>query len=204
MPGGAAFLSIGANSKARFNLSKASVLMLDSTTLGMSVLVQIIKGFGAQTIHRCTNVEDARDVAARQPLHLIIADALSPTGAGYDFVQWVRRDAPEPNCFCPIIIIEGHTRAIDVARARDSGANFMLKRPMSPLALMERIIWIGHEDRGFIIGPTYAGPDRRFHDEGPPKSGGRRWNDKAIAADPGDAAETPEPPNPPESLEGQP
>ena len=170
-------MSIEAHPNARFNLSKASVLLLDSTTMGLSVLAQIVKGFGAHSIHKCTDVDDAKSIARTQPLHLSIVDALSPSDGGYAFVQWMRREAPEPNSFSPIILIEGHTRASDVAKARDSGANFMLKRPLSPLQLMERIIWIGGEDRSFVLGPTYAGPDRRFHNGGPPVSGGRRWND---------------------------
>lgn len=175
-------MSIDDHPKARFNLSKASVLLLDSTALGLQVLNQIIKGFGAQTIYRCTDVKDAKDVVKTEPLHLTIVDALSPSDGGYEFVQWMRREAPEPNSYSPIIVVEGHTRAIDVAKARDSGANFMLKRPISPLSLMERIIWIGGEERGFVLGATYAGPDRRFRDEPlPPGVTRRRWNDPKVS-----------------------
>ena len=159
-------------------------MLLDSTTMGLSVLAQIVKGFGAQSIHRCTDVNDAKSIARTQPLHRSIVDALSPSDGGYEFVQWMRREAPEPNSFSPIIVIEGHTRASDVAKARDSGANFMLKRPLSPLQLMERIMWIGGEDRSFVVGASYAGPDRRFHNDGPPATGGRRWNDpKPVVTD---------------------
>lgn len=186
-------MAIDANSRARFNLSKASVLLLDSTTVGMGVLNQILKGFGANVIYRCTSVRDAQDVVRGQTLQLILADTLSPSGDGYDFVTWLRRTAPEPNRYCPVILLDGHTRTVDVSRSRDCGANFLLKRPLSPLALMERILWIGHEDRQFVENDTYAGPDRRFHDE--PVSECRRWNDvpaeAAAEAEPA-APETPE------------
>jgi CheY-like chemotaxis protein len=170
-------LSIEDHPNARFNLSKASVLLLDSTSMGLSILHQMVKGFGAHTIYRCTDVTNAKSIARAQPLHLLIVDALSPSDGGYEFVQWMRREAPEPNSFSPIILIEGHTRGSDVAKARDAGANFMLKRPLSPLQLMERIIWIGGEERSFVVGASYAGPDRRFQNAGPPVTGGRRWND---------------------------
>ena len=171
-------------SNTRFNLNKASVLLLDSTTMGLSVLAQIIKGFGAHSIHRCTDINDAKSIARTQRLHLSIIDAQSPSAGGYEFVQWMRREAPEPNSFSSIIVIEGHTRASGVAKARDAGANFMMKRPLSPLQLMERIMWIGSEDRSFVSGASYAGPDRRFHDDGPPATCGRRWNDpKPVAAE---------------------
>jgi CheY-like chemotaxis protein len=177
-------LSIEDHPQARFNLSKASVLLLDSTSMGLSILFQITKGFGAYTIYKCTDVNHAKEIARSETLHLLIVDALSPSDGGYEFVRWMRREAPEPNSFSPIILIEGHTRPRDVAKARDCGANFMLKRPLSPLQLMERIIWIGGEDRSFVVGASYAGPDRRFHNGGAPAGGGRRWNDaKPMVAD---------------------
>jgi CheY-like chemotaxis protein len=171
-------VALEANSKSRFNLSKASVLLLDSNPMGLGVLAQILKGFGAGVLYRCAAVDEAKEVTQTQALHLIIADTMSPGGEGIDFVVWARRDAPDPNRYCPIILVDGHTRAADVSRARDCGANFLLKRPLSPLSLMERIIWIGGEDRGFILGETYAGPDRRFKDDPIPGGHGRRWNDK--------------------------
>jgi response regulator RpfG family c-di-GMP phosphodiesterase len=175
-------VALDTNSKARFNLSKASVLLLDSTPMGLGVLGQILKGFGAGVLFRCTSVDDAKEIAQTEALHLVIADTMSPTGAGYDFVTWMRREAPDPNRYAPIILVDGHTRVVDVSRARNCGSNFLLKRPLSPLSLMERVIWIGGEDRGFVLGETYAGPDRRFKDQPIPGGRGRRWNDKSPEA----------------------
>jgi CheY-like chemotaxis protein len=171
-------VALEANSKSRFNLSKASVLLLDSNPMGLGVLAQILKGFGAGVLYRCSNVDEAKDITQTQALHLIIVDTMSPGGAGYDFVVWARREGPDPNRYCPIILVDGHTRATDVSRARDCGANFLVKRPLSPLSLMERLIWIGGEDRGFVLGESYAGPDRRFKDDPVAGGRGRRWNDK--------------------------
>ena len=53
-------------------------------------------------------------------------------------------------------------------RARDCGANFILARPLSPEVLLERILWIAREKRHFISCSSYVGPDRRFHEAGPP------------------------------------
>lgn len=167
-------------SKTRFNLEKASVLVLDPTPMGMQILVQILTGFGARTLHRCHKLEEAKDIIGSREVHLSVIDAMGATGEGYEFVHWLRRHAPEPNCFSPVVVAEGHTRMADVTRARNCGANFLIKRPLSPTALLERIIWIGAEERGFVAGLTYAGPDRRFRNDGPPPEGGRRWNDTLV------------------------
>lgn len=164
-------------SRARFNLNRASVLLLDATPVGMDILVQIVTGLGAKTLARCTTAAEAQATASRVELDLIIADAISPTGEGYDFVRWLRREATEPNRYCPLLLTSGHTPASDVARARDCGAHFILKRPLTPMAVIERIIWISREGRNFISCEAYVGPERRFQNMGPPSGKGRRRTD---------------------------
>ena len=164
-------------SRARFNLNRASVLLLDATPVGMDILVQIVTGLGAKTLARCTTAAEAQATASRVELDLIIADAISPTGEGYDFVHWLRREATEPNRYCPLLLTSGHTPASDVARARDCGAHFILKRPLTPMAVIERIIWISREGRNFISCDAYVGPERRFQNMGPPSGVGRRRTD---------------------------
>src|SRR5665213_2141524 len=61
-----------------------------------------------------------------------------------------------------------HTERGAVERARDCGSNIVLAKPVSPQSLLERIIWIAREKRPFVNCGSYMGPDRRFHDTGPP------------------------------------
>jgi DNA-binding response OmpR family regulator len=173
-------------SRARFNLGRASVMLLDATTLGMDILVQIVTGLGVKSLHRCINIEEAKTVTERFELDLIIADAISPTGEGYDYVHWLRREASEPNRYCPVLLTSGHTLASEVARGRDCGAHFILKRPLTAMAVIERIIWVSREGRNFISCDAYVGPERRFQNLGPPSGRGRRKTD--LSARVGEAA----------------
>ena len=54
-------MALDPTSRVRFNLSAAAVLLLDPTPLGMSILVQIVTGFGARTLYRCTTAAEARE-----------------------------------------------------------------------------------------------------------------------------------------------
>ena len=81
----------------------------------------------------------------------------------------------------------------DRARARDCGANFLVKRPLSPMALLERIVWVSKEGRGFVLDENYVGPDRRFKATVMPK-GGRRREDRVTTIE-GDGGETPSDPS---------
>ena len=174
-------------SRARFNLDKASILLLDDSPVGMSILVQIVTGLGAKQLHRCVSVEAAQEVASTHELDLAIVDAMSPTGAGYDFVKWMRTSAQEPNCYAPVLLTTAHTPATDVIKARDCGGHIMIKKPIAPIVMLERIIWVAKEGRPFLFTESYVGPDRRFRDSGPPDGVGRRREDieKGMNADTG-------------------
>ncbi|MEK7429831.1 MAG: response regulator [Pseudomonadota bacterium] len=171
-------MGLNPESRARFNLERASVLLLEESPMGMSILVQILTGFGAKTLHRCEKVEEAKDAIGKVEVDLIICDALGASGAGYDFVEWLRGSRIEPNCYVPVLLTAGHTPSNAVARARDCGAHFVMAKPLTPIAVLERILWIAREGRRFVECDTYMGPDRRFKNEGVPSGMvGRRRDD---------------------------
>ena len=194
-------MALDVASRARFNLERAGVLLLDDTPLGMSILVQIVTGLGAKQLYRCTSVERAQEVASQHEIDLAIVDAMAPEGKGYDFVEWLRREAQEPNCYTPTLITTAHTPASDIVRARDCGGHFIIKKPIAPIVMLERIIWVAKAGRPFLFTGTYVGPDRRFRDDGPPDGEGRRREDLAKAEAVAKAAvelEPPEAEDPPE------
>lgn len=171
-------MGLNPESRARFNLQRASVLLLEETPLGMSILVQILTGFGAKTLHRCENVEEAEATVQKVELDLMVVDALGPSGAGYDFVSWLRRSGIQPNCYAPVLLTAGHTPNAAVSKARDCGAHFIVAKPLTPISVLERILWISKEGRRFVECDTYVGPDRRFKNEGVPAGmKGRRRDD---------------------------
>ncbi|HEX2558759.1 response regulator [Phenylobacterium sp.] len=187
-------MALSATSRARFNLSEAKIMLLDATPLGMQVLVQILSGFGAKNMVRASSTAEARDFLDVNQFDLMVVDTLGPEGQGYDFVHWLRRSEFKMNCHVPVLMTTGHTRAADVQRARDCGAHFIIAKPLTPIGLLERIIWIARESRQFVECDRYIGPDRRFRDielpEGHPR---RRRTDQilqsalAAAAADGDA-----------------
>jgi CheY-like chemotaxis protein len=182
-------MGLDPNSRARFNLKDASVLLLDESQLGMTILVQIVTGLGAKNLHRCADIESARAVVENNQIDLAIVDSLAATGEGYDFVEWLRRDAGEPNCYTPVLMTTSHTPRSQISRARDCGANIIIKKPFPPITVLERIIWSSKEGRKFLFSDSYVGPDRRFRDVGPPKGekGRRREDFNATPLPGGDA-----------------
>lgn len=171
-------MALDPNSRARFNLSNTVVLLLDPTPLGLAIMTQILAGFGAKKVHRCATVDEAKTAARQYEVDLMIVDSIAESGEGYEFVRWLRRELPEPNRHAPVLLTAAHTRASDVANARDCGGHFIVAKPLAPIVVLERIIWIAREGRAFLLSQSYVGPDRRSG-KNPPRNHPRRRRDDA-------------------------
>jgi DNA-binding response OmpR family regulator len=167
----------GLDPKFRINLERVTALIVDGNPLGADILRQVLTGFGVRRLHRAGSGAEAEALVQEREINLIVSSDVLPDMSGYDFCRWLRRSRIETNAFAPLIIVCGHTRRSDVQRARDSGANFVLTKPISTKVLLERVVWISRENRPFVEAGDYLGPDRRFQDLGPPESGGRRRGD---------------------------
>ncbi len=187
--------------KAWINLEKARVLLLDDHAEGGNILAQIVMGFGVKRITRSTAVAEAQELCAASEFHIILVNANLHESPAFEFIDWLRRAGLQHNSFTPVILVTGHTQRGQVEKARDCGANIVLAKPVSPQSMLERIIWIAREKRPFVNCETYMGPDRRFHDTGPPaEMKGRRHNDPPEGEATAAAAEPSQ--QPAESFEG--
>ena len=175
-------MAVSSDSRARFNLSRTVVLLFDPTAMGLAILGQILSGFGARSIHRCQTIDEAKQVVADFEIELMIVDSIAESGEGYEFVRWLRKSAPEPNRHAPILMTAAHTRGHDVKKARDCGGHFIVTKPLAPIVVLQRIIWIAREGRAFLLSENYVGPDRRFGKKEPPADHPRRRREDAAAA----------------------
>lgn len=176
----------GLDPKFRINLEKVAALTVDGNALGADILRQVLTGFGVRRLMRAASGAEAQHLVQEHEVNLIVCSDELPDMSGYDFVRWLRRSKIETNAFAPLIIVGGHTRRAMVQQARDSGANFVLAKPISTKVLLERVIWISREARPFVETGDYLGPDRRFQELGPPESGGRRRGDPPAGSQPND------------------
>jgi len=144
-------------------------MLIDANPQGLDILTQMFAGFGARTPHRCETVKEAQGMLRKVDVDLIVIEADLPGDMdGYDFVRWLRRAGMPQNTFTSVILVSGHTRAQNVARARDCGSNFIIVKPISPRILLQRVTWVAKESRQFVECDAYIGPDRRFKNAGPP------------------------------------
>jgi CheY-like chemotaxis protein len=162
----------------RINLEKVSVLIVDDSAPSLDLLAQVVSGFGVKTMQRAESAKVAQVQLRERTFDLVISATNMAGVDGYELVKWLRLGALEANRYVPVILVSGHTPPSQVFKARDSGANFTVAKPITPKVLLERILWAAREERQFIECDSYLGPDRRFKNEGPPIGvEGRRRDD---------------------------
>lgn len=171
------------NPDVRINLERASVLLLDSTAIGMGVLAQIFAGFGARKLHKCWTVDEAKSLLKDSEIDLLVLNDEIAGVPGHEVVRWLRRLEGNVNAFASVILVGGHVRRSAVHLTRDCGANFLMAKPLSPRMVLERVVWVSREKRPFLETDTYVGPDRRFHIPSETENLGRRRGDEMAAID---------------------
>lgn len=173
--------------ETRINLTKATIAVIDGGQHSLEVTGQILKGFGVAVVQRYDQLADATKAITLKAIDLILIDPSIEEGGGYTFIKDLRHSSG-PNAYTPVILVGGHVKRSNVAKARDMGVNFVVTKPLSPTVLLQRILWVARDKRPFVEAGHYIGPDRRFKFEGPPMgSDGRRNGDLQTPL--GDAVE---------------
>ncbi|MFZ1989946.1 MAG: response regulator [Alphaproteobacteria bacterium] len=174
-------------SKARLNLGKISAVLVDGDKYVQDLLGQMLRGFGLEHLATFDRGETAKDYITNNNVDLFIVEAVLPDMPGTDIVKYIRRLENAQTRMLPIIVLTGYTQVGAVERARDCGANLVIKKPVSPQVLFDRLAWVSKNQRPFIESENYMGPDRRFKSIGPPGGVGRRATD--LSAEVGAATE---------------
>lgn len=159
---------------AVFNLSDAVTMVVDDSEFALELTTQALMGFGIRPRYVCRSAIDAMEKLSVHDVDLLIVDAEMPGMDGYELVRWLRRSGTDGNAFAPVVMTAAHVRRSKVNAARDCGINFLVTKPFSASALLERLIWVARDTRPFLQVGDYFGPDRRFHDIPPPDGIERR------------------------------
>jgi DNA-binding response OmpR family regulator len=171
-------MSLVAQPLSQFNLSNSRILVLESTGLELDLYSRMLMGFGARDILKCMNLAQAEAVLQGDDVDLIIVDAKLANADGCEFVRALRSSRNKKCAFIPVLVMAGHTPRNRVTLARDCGAHFVVRKPLSPAILLERILWIAQENRPFVECDAYVGPERRFKTDEAAACAARRNGDR--------------------------
>lgn len=162
----------------RINLGESTVLLIDDNARSLDLLSSLFHGFGVKEQIKCESAAAAVEVLKRRSVDLVLVDCSMPDMDGYDLTRWIRRETEAPLRYIPIIMLTGHAAQSQIYKSRDTGASFVVAKPLTPKVLLKRILWLGSDEREFVECESYVGPDRRVRNFGPPLGmPGRRAGD---------------------------
>lgn len=154
------------------NLRRISFLVADSGDSYRAIVRSILFGFGAGQVEEAESVATAEVMLRTKALDFLVVSYDLSGGGGISLLKTIRADKEHPRRSIPIVVSMSAARRMDVASARDAGANFIIAKPISPKSLFDRLSWIAHHPRPYWDSESYYGPDRRFRP--PSGSGGPR------------------------------
>jgi DNA-binding response OmpR family regulator len=173
--------------KQKMNFAGVTALLVEGDRHCMSLLAELLRRFGLETQISVETGAEAKAYIERASIDLCFCEWTLMDMEGAELVRWMRRNAPGPVRFIPIIVLTGYSQMDAVVAARDAGASFVVKKPLSPQIIYDRLAWAAQSSRKFIESESYVGPDRRFKSLGPPDGLGRRSTD--LSQDVGQATE---------------
>jgi CheY-like chemotaxis protein len=165
--------------QARLNLKGVSTLLIDGEQFTRGLIARMLRGFGMDPAKQFENGETVKAFLKHNCPDLILVEAVLPDMPSAELINWIRKQDKGPTRFVPIIVLTGYTQMRTVAAARDAGANNVVKKPVSPQGLFDRITWVARVARPFIEAGDYVGPDRRFRQIEPPDGKYKRDTDNA-------------------------
>jgi DNA-binding response OmpR family regulator len=165
----------------RMNLKNVTSLIVDRDHYTRGLIAHMLRGFGMESPMLVDNGEQAKSSLTEcRPDIVFIEGDLSDMPSA-DLLGWIRRQTKNPLRFVPLIVMSGYTQLRMLAMARDGGAHIIVRKPVSPQTLFDRILWVARNTRPFVESDTYVGPDRRFHDILPPDGIFRREAEPQVA-----------------------
>jgi len=145
-------------------LADINVLVVDDQEFIRSMVRIMLRALGCENVYDATNGEDAWEMLQSRSIDLVIADwSMSPM-TGVELTHLIRNDANSPNTYLPVIMISGFADRQRIIKARDSGINEFVVKPLSANALFGRVENVIEYPRAFVRTETFFGPDRRRKD----------------------------------------
>ncbi len=142
-------------------LRDVSILVVDDQDFILNLVREMLRVLGAETIYDARDGEEAWEMLQTNPIDMMITDWYMKPVDGLALVHRVRNDQKSPNPYLPIIMISGYSERLRIIKARDSGINEFVVKPLSAKALFGRIVNVIEHPRQFVRTKTFFGPDRR-------------------------------------------
>ncbi len=139
-----------------------SALIVDSNNFSRGLIGEILRSLSLTNISSARSEDVAATFLLERPIDVLLVswedgDALN----GPDFVRHLRRFEDDRIRRLPVIFLTSALTRQMVLNGRDAGVDEFLAKPISPLAMRQRLEMVIETPRPFIDCSVYLGPCRR-------------------------------------------
>jgi CheY-like chemotaxis protein len=166
--------------------SAALILLADDDRDSLEAYDVLLRSRGYRTA-LSRDGQETLEAAARLRPDLIMLDLGLPVVNGWQVLERLRADPA--TAALPVVVVTGHLRSEDLARARDAGCNAILRKPCDAQQLLEAArLWTDGARAG---APPDRKPDGRVTWRAPKPPGYRRAGPRDVAEAAGTAPARP-------------
>jgi two-component system chemotaxis response regulator CheY len=138
-----------------------SFLIVDDSAYMRTILRTILSSFGARKIYEAEDGAGGLEKLNAYHPDIAIVDWEMPVLSGPEMIKLVRNPDECRHAFVPLILLTAHTERHRIIEARKFGVHEILRKPVSPKAIYQRIASIILHPRPFVRTATYFGPEPR-------------------------------------------
>jgi CheY-like chemotaxis protein len=138
-----------------------SFLVVEDSAHMRTILRTILMGFGTRKIYEAEDGADGLEKLEAYGPDIVIVDWEMPVLNGPEMIRFIRNPDGFRHAFVPIILLTAHTERRRIVQSRSFGVNEVLRKPVSPKAIYQRVASIVLNPRPFLRTDTYFGPEPR-------------------------------------------
>ena len=142
-------------------ISPLTVLVVDDNQYTRKMLRMLLINLGVKTIYEAADGVAALDIIRTMSPDLMVLDWEMPMLDGPQLIRIIRSPGVFPSPNLPIIMLTGYAERWRVTEALRLGVNEFLIKPISPKALLDRILSILVKPRPMVKFGKYYGPEPR-------------------------------------------
>ncbi len=136
-------------------------LIVDDSAYMRTIMRTILTSFGARKIYEAEDGASGFEKLNAYGPDIAVIDWEMPVLNGPELIKMIRNPDTCRHAFVPIILLTGHTERHRILEARKFGVHEILRKPVSPRAIYQRIAAIVLHPRPFIRTASYFGPEPR-------------------------------------------
>ena len=169
------------------DLSSLRVVLIDDSRSFLSLLTDVLHGFGIRNITRSSDAIEAFEIIEREVLDIALVDYDMPLVNGLEFASMVRTAPDSHNKFLSMILVTSQPSRQVVTDSIKAGFDDILAKPMRPDHLRRKLLQLKNAQKQYILTPSgYFGPDRRRRADPNYVSDERRKKDYSMIVSPYD------------------